>query len=101
MKKMKFFVFIIIVIGIISMPITSIGDVNQNNNIFNVAIKNDKDSGIQQKETEQELFVNNPEKILTFDFKAVEKYDKPLIYKIKYPVFNNKNIENKINIRHF
>lgn len=97
MKKMKFFVFIIIVIGIISMPITSIGDVNQNNNIFNVAIKNDKDSGIQQKETEQELFVNNPEKILTFDFKAVEKYDKPLIYKIKYPVFNNKDIENKIN----
>nr|WP_317359937.1 polysaccharide deacetylase family protein [uncultured Tyzzerella sp.] len=100
MKKFKFLTFIIVIVGVIYIiPVTSIGDINKNNqekieivqasvninNKNNVDEKNIKENSLSKKDN------------IKFEFKQIEKYEKPLVYKIKYPVFNNKNIEEKIN----
>uniref|UniRef100_UPI002942BE37 hypothetical protein n=1 Tax=uncultured Tyzzerella sp. TaxID=2321398 RepID=UPI002942BE37 len=95
MKKIKFFLLIIIIIGIISIPLTSIGDVNS----YNVVIasrKNEKNSFSKNNIKNEIIDKDNNTSNLIFDFKTLEKYDKHLIYKIKYPVINNKDINFKI-----
>lgn len=64
-------------------------EVNNVNTILNKAKKEIK----KQVEPKHKKL---PEKLL-FEYKQVEKHSKPLFYKIKYPTFNNKNIEQKIN----
>ncbi|WP_250278905.1 polysaccharide deacetylase family protein [[Clostridium] colinum] len=79
MKKLNFFAFIIIIISIIAIPVTSIGNVNDD-----------------IKESESKYYSNINKNELKYEFKKLEKYDTSLIYKIKYPVFNNDTINQEI-----
>ena len=144
MKKIRFFAFIIVIIGIIYIiPITSVGDVNKNseqtfleaninidnkpnlynnvnndesedsepvvedkkeepkkeNNTIKKILKNSKKQALNKEQVKNQVEVKQ-EKLhqkLIFEYKQLEKHDKPLVYKIKYPIFNNKNIEQKVN----
>ena len=92
MRKMRLLISIIIILCIVAIPIISTGNVN-NNNVevveasANVNIEN------------QSIDINKKEEVkkLNYEFKTIEKYENALVYKIKYPVFNNDNINNKIN----
>lgn len=122
MKKTRFLVSIIIILCITAMPIISTGDVNNNVelleaysdiNIENQSIqtnmkeennltteKNEKESlktNVAQKQLKEDLLKKENLKKLSYELKTIEKYEKALVYKITYPVFNNDNINNKIN----
>lgn len=124
MKRVKFLIFIIIIISIIFIiPVTSIGDINnngikrqlveasinldtntdkvteQNDNTTDIEYKNENSKKIivQQKDIRDDLTLkDNNINNLEYDFKSIEKYEGYLVYKIKYPIFNNNNINEKV-----
>ena len=77
MRILRFLTFIIIAIGIIFIPVVSIGKVNQ------------------QNPTKDLKPANNVK--LTYELNNLEKYEGDLFYKIQYPQFNNKYINEQIN----
>ena len=119
MKRVKFLTFIIITFSIIFIiPVTSIGDVNNNdqknqiinldtnedkvieqNNTVNIEYKNQNSEKIiiEQKDIRDDLIVkDNNINSLEYDFKNIEKYEDYLTYKITYPIFNNNSINEKV-----
>ena len=122
MKRVKFLTFIIITFSIIFIiPVTSIGDVNNNdtksktveayinldtntdkvieqNDTIDIEYKNENSEKIviEQKNIRDDLIKNNNINSLEYDFKNIEKYEDYLIYKITYPIFNNNSINEKV-----
>ena len=124
MRKTRLLISIIIILCIVAIPIISTGNVNNNNvevleasaniNIENESIeinkkeenntqlkdeenKENKKTTIEQKQLKDNLLKKEEVEKLNYQFKTIEKYENALVYKIKYPVFNNDNINEKIN----
>ncbi len=81
MKLLRVLIFIIILSGIIAIPVISIGNANNLNKTL-----------IEKANRED----NKQQKNITYEFKNLEKYESSFVYKIKYPVFNIKDINEKV-----